>query len=58
MLLKLAEQKKLQRLVSSDTDGVAKAASAPYTTQEVVGRALESSTDENLKIVEIVVGKN
>jgi hypothetical protein len=47
-----------QRLVSSDTDGVAKAASAPYTTQEVVGRALESSTDENLKIVEIVVGKN
>ena len=47
-----------QRLVSSDTDGVAKAASAPYTTQEVIGRALESSTDENLKIVEIVVGKN
>ena len=47
-----------QRLVSSDTDGAAKAASAPYTTQEVIGRALESSTDENLKMIEIVVGKN
>ncbi len=47
-----------QRLVSSATDGAAKAAVANYSTEEVVGRALESSTDENLKMIEIVVGKN
>ena len=47
-----------QRLVSSATDGAAKAAVANYSTEEVVGRELESSTDENLKMIEIVVGKN
>jgi len=47
-----------QRLVSSNTDGAAKAVDGNYSTEEVVGRALESSTDENLKMIEIVVGKN
>jgi hypothetical protein len=47
-----------QRLVSSDTDGVAEAAGSAYTTQAVVGRALESNADEGIKIIEVVVGKN
>ena len=47
-----------QRLVSSSTAGVARAALPGYNMQSVVGRALESNTDTGVKIVEVVVGKN
>ena len=47
-----------QRLVSSNTDGVAQAAGDGYAIQAVIGRALETSTDDGIKTIEVVVGKN
>ena len=47
-----------QRIVSSSTAGIGQGATPGYTMQSVIGRALESSTDEGIKTIEIVVGKN
>jgi len=47
-----------QRLVSSTTPGVAKGVTDTTTPLSIVGRALETKTDDGISIVEIVVGKN
>jgi hypothetical protein len=48
-----------QRIVTSDTPGVGKAVADRdiVSLLTVIGRALTSSTDSNIKLVECVVGK-
>jgi len=45
-----------QRIVSSDIVGVAKVGQNNLTSFNVIGRALESSTDDGVKLVWVVVG--
>jgi hypothetical protein len=52
----LGPVKKGQRLVTSDTPGVAQAAGEDFTTFMVIGRALCTKTSTDIGLVEVVVG--
>ena len=52
----MGEVTKGQRLTSSDTPGVAIGAPSDATHRQVIGRALENKTTEEVGLIEIIVG--